>query len=132
MTRLLRLENVAPDDIKPVLDRLRGRDGDLTSYAPTNTLVITNLASNVRRMDEVARRLLDVPLGGQRIFIIALHRVARARWRPCCPDNLQRQGRDITPERFGQPARAPTLLETLVRILRRLANHRRRAPEPTT
>jgi general secretion pathway protein D len=75
VTRLMRLENVAPDDVKPVLERLRGRDGDVTTYAPTNTLVLTDLATNVRRMEEVAHQL-DVPLGGERIFLIQLQHVA--------------------------------------------------------
>ncbi|HZS39731.1 MAG TPA: type II secretion system secretin GspD [Polyangia bacterium] len=75
VTRLLRLEHVTPDDVKVVLDRLRGRDGDITVYAPTNTLVITDLATNIRRMEEVVTQL-DVPMGGEKIFVIKLHTVS--------------------------------------------------------
>ncbi|MGZ3425185.1 MAG: type II secretion system secretin GspD [Polyangia bacterium] len=75
VTRLLRLEHVAPDDLKAVLDRLKSRDGDITSYAPTNTLVITDLASNIRRMEEVVQQL-DVPMGGEKIWVIKLHTVS--------------------------------------------------------
>jgi general secretion pathway protein D len=75
VTRLLRLEHVSTDDVKGVLDRLRGRDGDITPYPPTNTLVITDLANNIRRMEEVVRQL-DVPMGGEKIWLIKLHTVS--------------------------------------------------------
>lgn len=75
VTQLLRLEAVTPDTLKPLLDRLRSRDGDIVSYSPGNTLVITDVASNVRRMDEIVHQL-DVPLGGQRIFVIGLRHEA--------------------------------------------------------
>ena len=75
VTRLLRLEHVSPDEVKVVLDRLKSRDGDITSYAPTNTLVITDLASNIRRMENVVNQL-DVPMGGEKIWVIKLHTVS--------------------------------------------------------
>jgi general secretion pathway protein D len=75
VTRLLRLEHVSPDEVKVVLDRLKSRDGDITGYAPTNTLVITDLASNIRRMEDVVQQL-DVPMGGEKIWVIKLHTVS--------------------------------------------------------
>src|SRR4051812_46401145 len=75
VTRLLRLEHVSPDEVKTVLDRLKSRDGDITGYAPTNTLVITDLASNIRRMEDVVKSL-DVPMGGEKIWVIKLHTVS--------------------------------------------------------
>jgi general secretion pathway protein D len=75
VTRLLHLEHVSPDDVKAVLDRLKGRDGDITAYAPTNTLVITDLASNIKRMEQVVTQL-DVPMGGEKLWVIKLHTVA--------------------------------------------------------
>ncbi|HEY2743823.1 MAG TPA: type II secretion system secretin GspD [Polyangia bacterium] len=75
VTRLLRLEHVSPDEVKAVLDRLKSRDGDITGYAPTNTLVITDLASNIKRMEDVVHQL-DVPMGGEKIWVIKLRTVA--------------------------------------------------------
>lgn len=75
VTRLLRLEHVSPEDVKGVLDRLKSRDGDITAYGPTNTLVITDLASNIRRMEDVVAQL-DIPMGGEKIWVIKLHTVA--------------------------------------------------------
>jgi general secretion pathway protein D len=75
VTSLMRLEHVSPDDVKVVLDRLKSRDGDITAYPPTNTLVITDLASNIKRMEEVIGQL-DVPMGGEKIWVIKLHTVS--------------------------------------------------------
>lgn len=74
VTRLLRLQYVFPEEIVQVLNRLKGRDGDITPYAPTNTLIITDLASNIRRMEEVVRAL-DVPMTGEKIWVIRLKNV---------------------------------------------------------
>jgi general secretion pathway protein D len=75
VTRLVRLEHVAPEDVKPVIERLKGRDGDITVYAPTNTIVVTDLASNIKRIEEVLTQL-DVALGGEKVYVIPLHTVA--------------------------------------------------------
>src|SRR5262249_52178136 len=75
VTRLLRLEHVSPDEVKAVLDRLKSRDGDITAYAPTNTLVITDLGTNIKRMEDVVQQL-DVPMGGEKIWVIKLRTIA--------------------------------------------------------
>jgi general secretion pathway protein D len=75
VTRMLRLEHVSPDEVKAVLDRLKSRDGDITAYAPTNTLVITDLGTNIKRMEDVVQQL-DVPMGGEKIWVIKLRSIA--------------------------------------------------------
>lgn len=74
VTRLLRLRHITPDEVTQVLGRLKGRDGDIMPYATTNTLVITDLASNIRRMEEVVRAL-DVPMSGEKIWVIRLRNI---------------------------------------------------------
>ena len=75
VTKLMHLEHVSPDEVKPVIERLKGKDGDVTTYAPTNTLVITDLASNIARIEEVVTQL-DVAMGGDKVYVIPLHTVA--------------------------------------------------------
>ncbi len=75
VTKMLRLSHVYPDEILTVLNRLKGRDGDIQPYAATNTLIITDLASNIKRMEAVVRAL-DVPMGGEKIWLIRLRNVA--------------------------------------------------------
>ena len=71
VTRLLRLEYVSTEDIVAVLNKLKSKDGDIIPYPPTNTLVITDLGSNLARLEQVIQQL-DVPLGGERIWVIKL------------------------------------------------------------
>jgi len=75
VTRMLRVEHADLNDVKTVLDRLRSKDGDITAYAPTNTLVITDLGTNIRRMEQVVKQL-DIASGGEKIWTIKLYRVA--------------------------------------------------------
>lgn len=75
VTRLLRLKYAELNDVKTVLDRLKSKDGDITAYPPSNTLIITDIGSNIRRMEEVVGQL-DVEAGGEKIFVIKLHTVA--------------------------------------------------------
>ncbi|HEY7957175.1 MAG TPA: type II secretion system secretin GspD [Polyangia bacterium] len=72
VTRMMHIEHADLNDVKQVLDRLRSRDGDITVYPPTNTLVITDLGTNIRRMEKVVNQL-DVPMGGEKIWVIKLH-----------------------------------------------------------
>ncbi len=74
VTRLLRLHYITTEDVVQVLNRLKGRDGDIMPYATSNTLVITDLATNIRRMEEVVRAL-DVPLTGEKIWVIRLKNI---------------------------------------------------------
>lgn len=74
VTRLLRLRYITTDEVVQVLNRLKGRDGDIMPYATSNTLVITDLATNIRRMEEVVRAL-DVPLSGEKIWVIRLRNI---------------------------------------------------------
>ncbi len=75
VTRMLRVDHADLNDVKTVLDRLRSKDGDITAYPPTNTLVITDLGTNIRRMEQVVAQL-DVAMGGEKIWVIKLHTVS--------------------------------------------------------
>jgi len=74
VTRLLRLKYITTEEVVQVLNRLKGRDGDIMPYATTNTLVITDLATNIKRMEEVVRAL-DVAMSGEKIWVLRLKNV---------------------------------------------------------
>ncbi len=108
VTRLLRLEHVPVEDVKGVLDRLKGKDADITVYGPTNTLVITDLASNIRKMEEVVTQL-DVAMGGERIWVIKLRTLSATDMAATLQQIFGVQARGAAPA--GQPAggRRPNL-----------------------
>ena len=102
VTRLLRLKYITTDEVVQVLSRLKGRDGDITPYSTANTLVITDLASNIRRMEEVVRAL-DVAMTGEKIWVIRLRNIVATEVAQMLQQvfNIGKAG---TP---GQPKRAP-------------------------
>ncbi len=71
VTRLLRLEYVSTEEIVAVISKLKSKDADIIPYPPTNTLIITDLGSNIARLEQVIHQL-DVPMGGERIWVIKL------------------------------------------------------------
>ncbi len=77
VTRLMRLHYITTEEVVTVLNRLKGRDGDIMPYATSNTLVITDLATNIKRMEEVVHAL-DVPMVGEKIWVIRLRNIVAA------------------------------------------------------
>jgi general secretion pathway protein D len=68
VTRLHRLNHVSGDDLAPLLDRFKSADGDITVYSPSNTLIITDYGSSIRRLLKLVA-VLDVPGIGEQIWI---------------------------------------------------------------
>jgi len=77
ITRLIRLQNVPAAEMGAVLQKLRSKDGDVSWYDPTSTLILTDTASNVRRMMEVVQSL-DTPGTTEKIWIVKLHNTSAA------------------------------------------------------
>jgi general secretion pathway protein D len=77
VTRLVRVENVDPNEVATVLGRLKGEQGDIVVFVPQNALIITDLASNINRMMKVLRDI-DQPGAGEKVWIISLKNTAAA------------------------------------------------------
>jgi general secretion pathway protein D len=97
ITRLHRLRYVGADDMSQVLGRFKTSDGDITAYAPTNTLIITDYSSNVRRMLRIVQEL-DVEGIGTRIWIEPIFYASANE----IADLIQQ----LFPSEGGQPAKA--------------------------
>ncbi len=68
ITRLVQLDHVQAEEILPVMDKFRTKSADITVYAPTNTIIITDTGANIRRLLKLVKDL-DVPIGKERIWI---------------------------------------------------------------
>lgn len=68
VTRLLQLDHVQAEEILPVMEKFKSKAADITIYAPTNTIIITDTGANIRRMLRLIKEL-DVPVGKERIWI---------------------------------------------------------------
>ena len=72
ITRLHRVRNASAEDVGNVLNKFKSKDGDITVYAPSNLLIITDTGTNIQRM---MRILEDVDVGGvgDQIWIEPIH-----------------------------------------------------------
>jgi general secretion pathway protein D len=68
VTRIHRLANARAEEIATLLTRFRSRDGDVTPYPPTNTIIITDFGNNVQRLLLILEAL-DVPGTGEQIWV---------------------------------------------------------------
>lgn len=72
VTRMHRLEHVTAEDVATLLTHFKSAEGAITAYAPTNTLIITDTAANVRRMLTIVGEI-DVARTGEQIWIEPIH-----------------------------------------------------------
>ena len=68
VTRLVQLEHIGADEMSAVLAKFKTAQGDIGTYPPTNTLIITDTGVNIKRMLGLLKEL-DVPTGKERVWI---------------------------------------------------------------
>jgi general secretion pathway protein D len=72
ITRIVRLRNMSAEDASNLLGHFKSRDGDITPYATTNTLIITDTGANIRRMLQILGEV-DVAAVGEQIWVEPVH-----------------------------------------------------------
>ena len=72
VTRMHHLENVSADDVTNLLVRFASREGSITSYGPTNMLIMTDTGSQIRRMLRLIAAV-DLPRSGTQTWIEPIH-----------------------------------------------------------
>lgn len=78
ITQVIPLEHAAAEEIRALFTPFISRDGVIVSYKATNHLVITERASNIRRMLRIIEQL-DIPIVEERISVFPLdHASARS------------------------------------------------------
>ena len=71
VTQIFQLDNVSVSDISSVAKDLLGGNAKIIAYAPTNTLIVTDSAVNIRRMWKVVSQL-DVAAPKAKLTIIEI------------------------------------------------------------
>ena len=71
MTQIISLQHASPDEMKKVLDPLISKTSIILAYAPTGMLIITDVLSNIKRLQEIVTAL-DVDGVGEVISYIPL------------------------------------------------------------
>jgi general secretion pathway protein D len=77
VTQILTLQHASPDEMKKVLDPLISKTSIILSYPPTGMLIITDVLSNVKRLQEIVTAL-DVDGVGEVISYVPLKSASAA------------------------------------------------------
>lgn len=68
VTRIVALNHVDVKDIEPILQKFKTASGDISSYAPGNSLIITDMGRNIVRILKFVNEL-DIPTGREKIWV---------------------------------------------------------------
>ncbi|MFN7142230.1 MAG: type II secretion system secretin GspD [Myxococcota bacterium] len=71
VTQIIELDNVTVGDISTVVKELSGPSAKVIAYAPTNTLILTDAAYNIRRVYRIIKQM-DVAAPKSRIEVIPI------------------------------------------------------------
>jgi general secretion pathway protein D len=71
VTQLIPLKFASPEEMKTVLAPFISKNSIMVSYAPTGTLIITDILSNIKRLQEIIEKI-DIEGTGEIISVIPL------------------------------------------------------------
>lgn len=71
VTQVIELENVSVSDISAVVKELMSKDASVISYAPANTLILTDAATNIRKIYRIINQL-DIAAPKAKLHVIAM------------------------------------------------------------
>ena len=60
LTRIIQFDHIGVDQIQPILESFKTKQGQLIPYTPTNSLIVTDTGNSIRRMLTL-KRTLDKP-----------------------------------------------------------------------
>ena len=98
ITRLHRVEHIAAEDAAQLLERFKSGDGSMTAYAPTNTLIITDTGTNLRRMLRILQAI-DVARTGQQVWVEPVHHATASELASQLSEIFDTETSDSTPNK---------------------------------
>ena len=78
VTQLIPLKYADPEDVKRLFTPLVSKSSIILGYAPANTLIITDMQSNIQRLAKILKQI-DQPGTGQQISVIPLQNADAAK-----------------------------------------------------
>ena len=109
VTQIIALEYSNPDDMKKVLDPLVSKASIILSYPPTGMLVITDVLSNIKRLQEIVTAL-DVEGVGEEISYLRLKFASAAEVAKSLTALFQKQKGTIAPVKIVADERTNALI----------------------
>ena len=71
ITQLIPLEYAVAEDMRRIIDPLKSKGSNMQIYVPTNTIILTETASNIKRLLKIIDEL-DIPGGEATITVVPL------------------------------------------------------------
>jgi general secretion pathway protein D len=99
ITKIIKLKYISAVELEKSLRSLYSRDGDLKTYEPTNSLIISDYGSNVDRIVKIANQL-DVPGFEEKMEVIPILYAAAKDIADLINDVINK-GENSTNSRFG-------------------------------
>ena len=78
VTQLIPLKYADPEELKRLFTPLVSKNSVILGYGPANTVIITDVQSNIQRLMKILKKI-DVPGAGQQISVIPLQHADAAR-----------------------------------------------------
>ena len=102
ITQLIQIKHVMAEEVKELITNFATDGADITVYNPTNTLIITEVGSNIARLRRLIRQV-DKPTGAVRIWVRPIQFATAA--------EIQKQVEAV----FGKGSQAPARGRTATR-----------------
>ncbi len=108
VTHLVPLKYADINDIRNMLAPLISKDGNITAYGPTNTIILTDLASNINRLVKIIQEV-DIKVTDELITVIPLQFASAIDLAPQISGIIEAKVREVTTPAGGRPRvpRAP-------------------------
>jgi general secretion pathway protein D len=78
VTQIIPLKNADPEEIKRLFTPLVSKNSVILGYAPANTIIVTDVQSNIQRLMKILKQI-DQPGAGQQISVIPLQHADAAK-----------------------------------------------------
>ncbi len=72
ITRLYRLSHISADEVAKLLVKFKSKEGDISTYAPSSLLIITDTGANIRRLLRIVEEI-DVGGASNQIWVEPVH-----------------------------------------------------------
>ncbi len=71
VTHLVPLKNADINEVRNMLTPLISKDGNITAYGPSNTIILTDLSSNINRLVKIIQEV-DIKVTDEQIVVVTL------------------------------------------------------------
>jgi general secretion pathway protein D len=105
VTQMVPLRYAEINEVRAMLTPLISKDGNITAYGPTNTIILTDLGSNINRLVKIIQEV-DIKVTDEQISVIPLQFASAIDLAPQISAAIEARIRELQPGAPGRP-RAP-------------------------